>query len=104
MVDSIRAQHEDRVNRIRSALWVYTSIAVSKLPALNDFWTNLQKSFPILPKEVVKEGLSGSLETLDDILREKEASFTKNVERLTEYLDVIKAFGVDSSLERSKRS
>ncbi len=55
----------DRQDRIRSALWVYCSIMVSKLPAFENFWEGYQKDIPALCVNCLPQSFKESLESFD---------------------------------------
>ncbi|KAH7066368.1 hypothetical protein BKA63DRAFT_524243 [Paraphoma chrysanthemicola] len=59
-IDSVAADHSDRVNRIRIALWIYASVAIGKLSAWTDFWGTALKTHPIMTKQVILEGFANS--------------------------------------------
>lgn len=62
------ADNSDTVKRIRTALWIYASIAISKLSAWSDFWGTATKTYPLMTKRMILEGLGNGEEKFNDSL------------------------------------
>jgi hypothetical protein len=55
----------DRQERIRTALWVYSSIAIRNLPAWSNIWGALQERWPLLSARRVAEQFESNLAAFD---------------------------------------
>ncbi|RSL53484.1 hypothetical protein CEP54_010367 [Fusarium duplospermum] len=69
--------HLDRQTRVRTALWIFSSVFVSKLPAFTDFWSHLPEEIDIF-KHRTRKSLQKSLADIDtDLLVSLDAIFNQ---------------------------
>jgi hypothetical protein len=82
------------MNRVRTALWVYVSIAISGLPAWTDFWDKTQDMNPLVTKNTVLQSLQHGIENFDTSFRTAYKPMQDSLDRLGDFtngLALIKA-------------
>jgi hypothetical protein len=83
-------QLQDRQNRIRAALFVYTSISISKLPAWSEFWSQMESSYYSFPRETLMASLT-TLDALDGLLKSHENKMATSNARLLGFHEAFQA-------------
>ncbi|KAH7400629.1 hypothetical protein DE146DRAFT_735692 [Phaeosphaeria sp. MPI-PUGE-AT-0046c] len=82
MMTSIMISHSDTVKRIRTALWIYASVAISKLSAWTNFWETAVRMNPLMTKEVILESFAGSEDGFLESIGKAEKPIIDSMERL----------------------
>jgi hypothetical protein len=80
-------EHQDRLNRVRTALWIYVSIAISRLHAWTDFWDNSQDIIPFVTKKPILQSLKHGIENFDTNFRTAYKPIQDSLERLGDFTD-----------------
>jgi hypothetical protein len=94
---------QDRRNRIRAALFVYTSISISKLPARSEFWSQMKNDFLSFSRETFMASLA-SLEALDGLLKSRQEQMATSNARLLSFQKTLQAMDTQHDPNESSDS
>ncbi|KFY04686.1 hypothetical protein V491_09282 [Pseudogymnoascus sp. VKM F-3775] len=88
VVQTINQELLDRQNRLRMALWVYTSISIGKLPAWSNFWQTLESRWSFLSKDCIQD-FQSSLTSFDENIANTMKYFSGCMDRCREYTSLV---------------